>query len=66
MDFIQWVISVTPPAFYPEKGEQLGAKAPLHPDIVIPTKRVWTGTLYPQSPTVGTPNSTPNGKPGFC
>lgn len=60
MDFIQWVISVTPPAFYPEKGDQVGAKAPVHPDVIVPTKRVWAGAIYPQTPTPTT------GTPGFC
>jgi hypothetical protein len=61
MDFAQWIIAVTPPTFFPAKGESIGAKAPAHPDVVIETKRVWEGRVYPLTPT-----PTSEVKTGFC
>jgi len=58
MEFAKWIITVTPPELFPEKG-QVGAKAPVHPDFILPVKRVWAGGLYPLSPTPTTD------KPGF-
>jgi len=61
MEFAQWIIAVTPPTFFPAKGESIGAKAPVHPDVVVLTKRVWEGRVYPPTPT-----PTSEVKTGFC